>query len=165
MCGRRLGEQIVLRLTQRVLLPAEHIDFGYLKSKPKLTADQLKYRCKRIAFTNATKCRKAIFTHVNMFCSGGSDGSKHFWFVSRLLQDYFIRKGVGGRDVIWLIIGWKVNMKLLTFNCNSKAEEYCKIVVEHFLLYRDENYPDRTLLHEENAPAHTALYSRDYVME
>ncbi len=81
MTARRVHAQtcvrVSLRTVQRALSEHDHLEFGQLKVRPRLTEKQRgdRYKwAKEFAWINPVRWRRTIFSDDKRFCLDGSDG-------------------------------------------------------------------------------------------
>ncbi len=162
----RSGVGVSLRTVQRMLAHHEHMEFGRLAVRPKLSQDNVKDRFKWARdynFAPARLWRRTVFTDEKRFCLDGPDGQACFWADKRLPKDIFAKRTRGGGGImVWGGISWRGKTPLVEVNGTLNADEYVHMLEEYFLPFRDEIYPDGATFQQDNAAAHSALHTRDF---
>ena len=163
------ANRVSLRTVQRVLNEAEHLDFRYLKVRPKLGPGHRKMLLKfadEHHWAEPTFWKRIIFTDKKSFCLDGPDGSACFWSDKRLPPDIFSKRARGGGGLmVWAAISWRRKISLVVVDGNLNANRYVNMLSEHFLPFRDELYPAGCLFLQDSAPAHSAKFTSDFFME
>ena len=114
-------------------------------------------------FKTAAFSRNVVFTDEKRFSLDGPDGQACFRADSRLLRDIFSKRQCGGGGVIvWAGISWKGKTDLVVANGTLDANEYVMMLQAHLLPFRDEYHPSGCVFQQDNAPAHTAKFTKDF---
>ena len=106
-----VGLNVSLRTIQRTLSRSEHLVFGPLMKRPRLTDQHKKRRfmwSKQHDFVPSGRWKRTIFTDEKRFCLDGPDGESKFWGDRRLPRDIFSKRPRGGGGVmVWGGISWR----------------------------------------------------------
>ena len=163
------GVRASLRTVQRTLSTHEHLAFGHLKPRPALTPIHVSRRfewAKKMSFVGPSKWRRTIFTDEKRFCLDGPDGTAHNWRDTRLPRTCFSKRQKGGGGImVWGRIGWRGKTPLVFVTNKVNAVEYVRVLEEVYEPFIESLYPKGAILQQDNAPAHTALYTKDYFAE
>ena len=87
------GVGVSLRTVQRVLQNHAHLEFGHLKNRPLLSADNIKKRrdwARHFNFVEPSYWRQVLLTDDKRFCFDGPDGQMCFWGDNRLSRQIFL---------------------------------------------------------------------------
>lgn len=111
------------------------------KISSKNVSDRFKWARER-NFAPAPLQRITVFTDEKWFCLDGPDGQACFWAETRMLKDAFTKRARGrGGTTVWGGISWRSKTPLVVVNGTLNADEYFRVLKEHFLPFRDEFYP------------------------
>ena len=160
---------VSVRTIQRTLNECEHMHFGPMQVRPRLTADHIKKRlkwCKDHSKKLVEDWTNVVFTDEKRFVLDGPDGQAKYWSDKRLPKEIFSKRPRGGGGVmVWAGISSKGKTPLVVFNGNLDAVNYASMLAEQFLPFMDKFYPKGCILKQNNAPAYSAKHTRDWFMD
>ena len=88
----------------------------------------------------------------------GPDVTAHYWADKRLPRSIFRRDyGIGG-------ISWCGEAPLVIVIGTINAGEYSTKLDDFLLTFTDEHYPKGYIYQQDNAPAHSALHTKDWFL-
>ena len=63
---------------------------------------------------------------------------------------------------MWAGISWKGKTELVVVNGNLNADDCVHLLEDYYLPFKEEVYGGNAILQQDNAPAHSAEYTRDF---
>ena len=73
------------------------------------------------------------------------------------------RGGGGSVVMIWTGISWKGKTNLVVLKGSLDTITYTDMLTGHFLPFADDQYSEGCVVQQENAPAHSAKQTREYL--
>ena len=94
----KLPLDVSVRTFQRTLTECEHMHFGPIQVRPRLTADHIKKRlkwCRDHSKKLVEDWTNVVFTDETRFVLDGPDGQEKYWADERLPKQIFFKKPRG----------------------------------------------------------------------
>ena len=165
---KKMGLSVSIRTIQRIL--QQHSNLHYVKMQPSPHLTQ-SHRTKRLKWgremivKDAAYWRKVTFTDEKRWCLDGPDGFNYYWADNRLSRDVFSKRVNGGGSLmIWAGVSWRGKTELAFISNKIDAVHYCSMLDRVYQPYVEKHYPKGGIFQQDGAPAHTAVYTRDYFM-
>ena len=139
-----------------------------MRPRPHLTP---LHRTKRLSWgrkmivKDANYWRKVTFTDEKRWSLDGPDGYNCYWADKLIPSETFSKRvNGGGRIMIWAGISGRGKTRLAYLRNKLDAVKYCSMLDEVYQPYVEKFYPSGGIFQKDGAPAHTAVYIKEYFM-
>ncbi len=65
--------------------------------------------------------------------------------------------------MVWAGISWKGKTQIVVFNRTLNAEDYIHLLEDYYLPFTDKVYGGNAIPQQDNAPAHSAKHTHDFL--
>jgi transposase len=163
-----LNLDLSTRTIRRILHNDNHMKFGKMKAKPKLTNQHKSARLEwaKNNMSNRDFWKTVIFSDEKKFNLDGPDGIHCYWHDIRKEQTYLSKRVQGGGSVmVWAEFGWHGFTGIVFIDQRLNSSGYQTLLENHLLPVARRLGGENWVFQQDNASIHNSGSTRKWFRE